>query len=104
MRTDADAAAMNWMFQYGGNVEFGSWVSIEYFGYSLCRTSANAILIYDCQWNVATSHAQDCFLFMLREAGMHCHITDEGDQTFVYRHALHKKVSMETNIFCQREE
>ena len=104
MRTDACSASMLWGLQSAAIYDFGSWVSIENFAYSLCRTSANCIIFHSCDWTLTPPEAIKCFTKMLERAGIQAVIPPEGDHLFVYRHSLHPKVTQETNISFHREK
>ena len=92
MRTDGCSAAMLWVFQTGALFDFSNWQSLESFAYSLCRSSANVIVIYDCDWAQAAPEAIECFTKMLHEAGVQVKIIEDGDQLFVYRHSKHREI------------
>ena len=80
-----------WMFQTGSIFDFSNWQSLESFAYSLCRASANAIIVYDCEWTQSAPEAIECFTKMLHEAGMQIKTIEDGDKLFVYRHSKHRK-------------
>ena len=95
---------MLWASQSAGMINYGNWQSLEKFAYSLCRTSANTIMLYGCDWSQTPPEAIKCFTLMLERADMQCKIPPEGDHLFVYRHSKHPTITQETNISVLREK
>ena len=74
MRTDACSAAMLWALHSAAIYDFGSWVSIENFAYSICRTSANCIIYHSCDWRNTPHEAIECFKKMLETFPFFCRL------------------------------
>jgi len=103
MRTDGCSAILLWGFHNASVYGFANSVSLENFAYSLCRSSANVLIYYDCDWSQTPPEAQACFVKMLTAASMQCKIPPEGDHLFIYRHSKHPKITRETSIRTHRE-